>query len=41
MANHMIVGLGGTGGKVIRSFRKLIYQNSRTEDPPGVNVRYL
>ena len=39
--NHLIIGLGGTGGKIIRSFRKLIYENFRAEDPTGVNVRYL
>jgi hypothetical protein len=39
--NHMIIGLGGTGGKIIRSFRKLIYRNFRAEDPAGVNLRYL
>ena len=41
MANHLILGLGGTGGKIIRSFRKLVYQNFRAEDPSNVNVRYL
>lgn len=39
--NHLIIGLGGTGGKVLRSFRKLVFENFRVEDPPGVNVRYL
>ncbi len=39
--NHLIVGLGGTGGNIIRAMRKTIYQNYRTEDPPKVNVRYL
>jgi hypothetical protein len=41
MPNHLVVGLGGNGGKMIRSFRKLIYQNHRVEDPPGVSIRYL
>ena len=41
MANHLILGIGGTGGKIIRSFRKLVYQNFRAEDPSNVNVRYL
>lgn len=41
MLNHLVLGLGGTGGKIIRSFRKLIYQNHRSEDPPGVNIRHL
>jgi len=40
-ANHLIVGLGGTGGKIIRSFRKTIYQEFRKENPDGVNVGYL
>jgi len=39
--NHLVIGLGGTGGKILRSFRKTIYQNFRSEDPKGVNVRYL
>ena len=39
--NHIIVGLGGTGGKVIRSFRKLIYTEFRQEAPTGVDVGYL
>ena len=39
--NHLVIGLGGTGGKILRSFRKTIYQNFRSEDPTGVNIRYL
>ena len=39
--NHLIVGLGGTGGNIIRSLRKTIYQNYRQEDPPDVNLRFL
>lgn len=39
--NHIIVGLGGTGGKVIRSFRKLIYTEFRQEAPTGIDVGYL
>ncbi len=41
MTNHLIIGLGGTGGKIILSLRKLIYQNMRQEDPSNVNLRYL
>jgi hypothetical protein len=41
MANHMLIGLGGTGGRIVRSFRKKIYENFRSEDPNGVNIRYL
>jgi hypothetical protein len=39
--NHVIVGLGGTGGKVIRAFRKLIYSEFRQEHPPGQEIGYL
>jgi hypothetical protein len=40
-ANHLIVGLGGTGGKIIRSFRKTVYREFRKENPSGVNIGYL
>lgn len=39
--NHVIVGLGGTGGKVIRALRKLIYQEFRSEQPEGVSLGWL
>jgi len=29
MSNHLIVGLGGTGGKVIRNIRKAIYRDGK------------
>jgi Tubulin like len=38
--NHLIIGLGGTGGSIIRSFRKAIYQAYETDTAP-VNIRYL
>jgi hypothetical protein len=41
LSNHLIIGLGGSGGKILRSFRKQIYQQFRAENPSGVNVRYL
>ncbi len=41
MSNHLIIGLGGTGGKIIRAFRKIIYQEFRQIDPEGVNIAYL
>src|SRR6201997_607559 len=41
VANHLIIGLGGTGGKIIRSFRKAVFQAFRTEDADGVNLGYL
>ena len=30
MSNHLIIGLGGTGGKVIRNIRKAIYRDWRS-----------
>jgi hypothetical protein len=39
--NHLIIGLGGTGGKVLREFRKSIYQEFRRNDPEVANIRYL
>lgn len=39
--NHLVIGLGGTGGNIIRSLRKLVFQNNRQEDPSNVNLRYL
>jgi len=39
--NHLIIGLGGTGGKIIRSFRKTIYQEFRIRKPDSANIDYL
>ena len=39
-ANHLVIGLGGTGGKVIRALRKSIFQEFGNESP-GVNLAYL
>lgn len=43
MSNHLIIGLGGTGGSVIRSLRKRIYQEFGELDPAGnsTNVDYI
>lgn len=42
MANHLIIGLGGTGGSIIRALRKRIYEEFRSEDPGGkANIEYL
>lgn len=40
-ANHLIIGLGGTGAEIIRSFRKTIFQEFRKENPDGANLAYL
>lgn len=42
MANHLIIGLGGTGGKVIRELRKRIYEEFHANDPgQGVFIDYV
>ena len=41
MENHLVIGLGGTGGKIIRSLRKTIYQEFRTLEPDTANIRFL
>ena len=35
MSNHLIIGLGGTGGKVLREFRKRVYEEFRSNEPGG------
>lgn len=39
--NHLLIGLGGTGGRVLRSFRRLAYQEFRDKVPDDVVVDYL
>lgn len=42
MANHLIIGLGGTGGSVLRALRKRIYEEFRSNDPAGdAHIEYL
>ena len=41
MANNLLIGLGGTGGKVIRAFRKTIYQEFRENKPDRGHIGYL
>ncbi len=41
MSNHLVIGLGGTGGKVIRSFRRLIFQQFHSKEAKDVNLEYL
>lgn len=42
MSNHLIIGLGGTGGKVLRELRKRIYEEFRSNDPGnGVFMDYI
>ena len=39
--NHLIIGLGGTGGRIIRSFRKIVYRDKNSLHPEGVNLQFL
>ena len=39
--NHFIIGLGGTGGKIIRALRKSLYQEFHGGPMPGVDIGYL
>ena len=42
MANHLIIGLGGTGGRVLRELRKRIYEEFRSNDPEcGIYMDYI
>ena len=39
--NHFIIGLGGTGGKIIRALRKSLYQEFHGDSMPDVDIGYL
>ena len=39
--NHILIGLGGTGGKTLREFRKELFQRHRTVVPSGLRIEYL
>ena len=42
MANHLVIGLGGTGGSVLRSLRKRMYEEFRSNEPEGnAHIEYL
>jgi hypothetical protein len=42
MANHLIIGLGGTGGKVLRELRKRVYEEFHSDEPANnVNLEYI
>lgn len=42
MANHLIIGLGGTGGRVLKEMRKRVFQEFHTNNPDkGTYVNYL
>jgi len=41
MKNHLIIGLGGSGGKILRALRKNIFQEFRGSEPGDTRLRYL
>lgn len=41
MDGHLIIALGGTGGRIVRAFRKTIFQEHRCENPGRLNVEFL
>ena len=44
MGNYLLIGLGGTGGKVLKSFRKTLYEEFRSTNPAvdtGVQIKSL
>ncbi len=42
MTNHLLIGLGGTGGKVLREFRKKVYEEFHSNEPTnGTCINYL
>ena len=42
MANHLVIGLGGTGGSVLCALRKRIYEESRSSDKESnAHIEYL
>lgn len=41
MENHLLIGLGGTGGRVLAAYRKLIFERYGNLKPEGVWIDYL
>jgi hypothetical protein len=41
MENHFIIGLGGTGGKIIRSFRKSLHAETRDLNPKNITFLHV
>lgn len=39
--NHLIIGLGGTGGKIIAAYRKLIFERFNNLRPNGLWIDYI
>lgn len=42
MANHLFIGLGGTGGNILREMRKRVYEEFDSNTPPGnIHLEYI
>ena len=42
MANHLIIGLGGMGGKILRAMRKRVFEEFGTNTPDtGTHLDYI
>lgn len=39
--NHILVGLGGTGGKVLKAFRKRLFQEYSSEERSKLSIGYV
>ena len=39
--NHLVKALGGTGGKIIRALRKILFQEFHGEKPANIEIGYL
>ncbi|MCK8495898.1 tubulin-like doman-containing protein [Spirosoma sp. RP8] len=41
MANHLLIVSGGTGGKIVRAFKKTVYQQFRSHSPNNIEYLYI
>ncbi|MBR1499268.1 MAG: hypothetical protein IJ615_06530 [Bacteroidaceae bacterium] len=42
MANHLFIGLGGTGGRILREMRKRVYEEFDSNTPQGdIHLEYI
>jgi hypothetical protein len=39
MENHLIIGLGGTGGKVLKAFRKRLFTEFNAEERGNLPIQ--
>ncbi|UKI46649.1 MAG: hypothetical protein L6V92_03320 [Phocaeicola vulgatus] len=39
--NHILIGLGGTGGKILKAFRKRMFQEYSAEERAMLPIGYL